>query len=131
MGAIAALQGMNYAVTVERSIQGLVGNVVGAAVALLLLSFSLGFWPSVLCIVLFQVLAEILMLTNYTLTTIAVTPVALIITGLGSTLHPTAAISRVADTLVGVVIGTLVAAVSISFADRHHVIDARPAAPTP
>ncbi|MFC8304394.1 FUSC family protein [Specibacter sp. NPDC057265] len=128
MGAVAALQGMNYAMTVQRSIQRLVGNVVGAAVALVLLSLPLGFWPSVLLVVAFQVLAELLVLKNYTLTTIAVTPMALIMTGLGSALEPTAAISRVADTLVGVVIGTLVAAVSISLADRHHVVDTKAAA---
>ncbi|MGO2542864.1 MAG: FUSC family protein, partial [Specibacter sp.] len=121
MGAVAALQGMNYAVTVQRSIQRLVGNVVGAAVAVVLLSMSLGFWPSVVFVITFQVLAELLVLKNYTLTTIAVTPMALIMTGLGSHLGPDAAFSRVADTLIGVVIGTLVAALSISMADRHHL----------
>lgn len=121
MGAVAALQGMNYAVTVQRSIQRLVGNVVGAAVAVVLLSMSLGFWPSVVFVIAFQVLAELLVLKNYTLTTIAVTPMALIMTGLGSHLGPDAAFSRVADTLIGVVIGTLVAALSISMADRHHL----------
>lgn len=121
MGAIAALQGMNYAVTVQRSIQRLVGNVVGAAIAVVILSLSLGFWPSVALVIVFQVLAELLVLKNYTLTTIAVTPMALIMTGLGSQLGPDAALSRVADTLIGVVIGTLVAALSISLADRHHL----------
>lgn len=121
MGAIAALQGLNYAVTVQRSIQRLVGNVVGAAIAVVILSLSLGFWPSVALVVVFQVLAELLVLKNYTLTTIAVTPMALIMTGLGSQLGPDAALSRVADTLIGVVIGTLVAALSISLADRHHL----------
>ncbi|PYI37161.1 FUSC family protein [Arthrobacter psychrolactophilus] len=121
MGAIAALQGLNYAVTVQRSIQRLVGNVVGAAIAVVILSLSLGFWPSVVLVIAFQVVAELLVLKNYTLTTIAVTPMALIMTGLGSHLGPDAALSRVADTLIGVVIGTLVAALSISLADRHHL----------
>lgn len=61
------------------------------------------------------------MLKNYTLTTIAVTPMALIMTGLGTNLGPDAAVSRVADTLVGVVIGTVVAAVSISRSDKQHL----------
>lgn len=121
MGAIAALQGLNYAATVQRSIQRLVGNVVGAAIAVVILSLSLGFWPSVVLVIAFQVVAELLVLKNYTLTTIAVTPMALIMTGLGSHLGPDAALSRVADTLIGVVIGTLVAALSISLADRHHL----------
>lgn len=121
MGAIAALQGLNYAVTVQRSIQRLVGNVLGAAVAIVVLSLSLGFWPSVVLVIVFQMLAELLVLKNYILTTMAVTPMALIMTGLGSHLGTDAAFSRVADTLVGVVIGVLVAAVSISRTDRHHV----------
>lgn len=126
MGAVAALQGMSYAVTVQRSIQRLVGNVVGAAVAVVLLSMSLGFWPSVAFVVAFQILAELLVLKNYTLTTIAVTPMALIMTGLGTQLGPEAAFSRVADTLIGVVVGTLVAALSISMADRHHLPTKQP-----
>lgn len=88
-------------------------------------ALSLGFWPSVALVVVFQVLAELLVLKNYTLTTIAVTPMALIMTGLGSQLGPEAAFSRVADTLVGVVIGVLVAAASISLADRHHLQDSQ------
>lgn len=121
MGAVAALQGLNYSMTVQRGIQRLVGNVLGALVAVALLSLALGFWPSVAMVVVFQVLAELLVLRNYTLTTIAVTPMALIMTGLGSHLGPEAAMTRVADTLVGVVIGVLVAAVSISLADKAHL----------
>ncbi|WP_269937325.1 FUSC family protein [Arthrobacter sp. HY1533] len=121
MGAVAALQGLNYGHTVQRGIQRLLGNVAGAVLAAALLSLSLGFWPSVALVIAFQVLAELLVLKNYTLTTIAVTPMALIMTGLGAHLGPEAAFSRVADTLVGVVIGVLVAAVSISLADRHHL----------
>ncbi|MDQ0277215.1 putative membrane protein YccC [Arthrobacter silviterrae] len=121
MGAVAALQGLDYSTTVQRSIQRLLGNVAGAALAVALLSVPLGFWPSVALVVAFQVLAELLVLKNYTLTTIAVTPMALLMTGLGSHLGPEAAFSRVADTLAGVVAGVLVAAVSISRTDRAHV----------
>lgn len=123
MGAVAALQGLNYSHTVQRGIQRVLGNVAGAVLAVVLLSLSLGFWPSVVLVIVFQVLAELLVLKNYTLTTIAVTPMALIMTGLGSHLGPEAAFSRVADTLVGVVIGVLVAAASISLTDRHHLRD--------
>ncbi|WP_315912918.1 FUSC family protein [Arthrobacter sp. lap29] len=121
MGAVAALQGLNYGHTVQRGIQRLLGNVIGAVLAIALLSLSLSFWPSVALVIVFQVLAELLVMKNYTLTTIAVTPMALIMTGLGSHLGPAAAFSRVADTLVGVVIGVLVAAVSIPLADHHHL----------
>ncbi|MHA7175409.1 FUSC family protein [Arthrobacter sp. Sr24] len=121
MGAIAAQQGLSYATTVQRSIQRLVGNVLGAIVAVGILSLALDFWPSVVLVIILQVMAELLVLKNYTLTTIAVTPMALIMTGLGTNLGPDAAVSRVADTLVGVVIGTVVAAVSISRSDKQHL----------
>ncbi|MFQ4149161.1 FUSC family protein [Arthrobacter sp. LAPM80] len=121
MGAVAALQGLNYGMAVQRGIQRVVGNVAGAVVAVVLLSLPLGFWPSVAMVIVFQVLAEIVVLKNYILTTIAVTPMALIMTGLGGHLGPDAAFSRVADTLVGVVVGVLVAALTISLADRHHL----------
>lgn len=121
MGAVAALQGVNYAVTVQRSIQRLLGNVIGALVAIVVLWFAPGFWPSVALVILFQLLAELAVLKNYTLTTIAVTPMALIMTGLGSHLGPEAAVTRVADTLVGVLAGVAVAALSISLHDRHHL----------
>lgn len=127
MGAVAALQGLNYSVTVQRGIQRLLGNVAGAVLALALLSVPLGFWPSVALVVAFQMVAELLVLTNYTLTTIAVTPMALIMTGLGSHLGPDAAVSRVADTLVGVVAGVLVAALSIPLSDRAHLAHREPA----
>lgn len=126
MGAVAALQGLNYSFTLQRGIQRMVGNVVGAALAVALLGLSLGFWPSVAMVVLFQVLAELLVMKNYTLTTIAVTPMALIMTSMGSQLGPEAALSRVADTLVGVIIGVLVAAISISLADQHHIANRQP-----
>lgn len=121
MGAVATLQGLNYSISVQRGIQRLVGNVLGALVAVALLSLSLGFWPSAAIVVLLQVAAELLVLRNYTLTTIAVTPMALIMTGMGSPLGADAAVNRVADTLVGVVLGLLVAAVSISRSDTHHL----------
>ncbi len=121
MGAVATMQGLNYSITVQRGIQRLAGNVVGAILAVGLLSMALGFWPSAVLVVVFQVMAELLVLTNYTLTTIAVTPMALVMTALGAHLGPGAAVSRVADTLVGVVLGVVVAALSISLADRHHL----------
>ncbi|WP_207345498.1 FUSC family protein [Arthrobacter sp. E3] len=125
MGAVAALQGLNYSITVQRSIQRMVGNVLGAVLALVLLSMPLGFWPAVVIVIIFVVLAELLVMTNYTLTTIVVTPMALIMTGLGAQLAPAAAFARVGDTLVGVVIGVLVAALSISVSDRHHLVARR------
>lgn len=44
----------------------------------------------------------------------------------GTGLGPEAAFSRVMDTLVGVAFGTIVAALSISLADRHHLLEGSP-----
>jgi uncharacterized membrane protein YgaE (UPF0421/DUF939 family) len=47
---------------------------------------------------------------------------ALVLIGLSAPIETSAAIARVADTLIGVVIGVVVAAVTISRADRNHVL---------
>ncbi|WP_026555582.1 FUSC family protein [Arthrobacter sp. 35W] len=121
MGAIAAMQGLNHATTVQRSIQRLVGNVLGGLLAAGLILLHLDFWPTVALVVLFQILAELLVVRSYILCTIAVTPMALLMTGIGSPLGPDAALSRVADTLLGVALGVLLSAVTVSRSDRHHL----------
>ncbi|WP_137725782.1 FUSC family protein [Prescottella subtropica] len=120
LGAIAALQGLNYAHTVQRGIQRLLGNIGGAAVAAGLLAASLGFWQAVAAVVVLQIAAELMVLVNYGLTTLVVTPMALLMTGFTTPVTAGTGVSRIADTLVGVVIGVLVAAVTVSRADRHH-----------
>ncbi|GAB2652684.1 FUSC family protein [Prescottella soli] len=121
MGAIAALQGLNYTHTVERGIQRLLGNVAGAAIAAGLIALSLGFWESVVAVVVLQIAAELMVLVNYALTSLAVTPMALVMTGFTSPMTPEAGMTRILDTLVGVVIGVVVAAVTVSRTDRHHL----------
>ena len=121
MGAIAAMQGLNYKQTVQRGIQRLVGNVGGAVVAAGLIALTLGYWQAVAVIVILQTAAELLVIKNYALTSLAVTPMALLLIGFSAPIGTEAAVARVADTLIGVVIGIVVAAVTISRSDRHHV----------
>lgn len=125
MGAMAALQGVNYRQTVQRAIQRLLGNVAGAVLAAALIALSLDYWPYALAIVVLQVVAELYVMKNYAATSVAVTAMALLLTGLGESLGPEIAMSRIADTLVGVVLGVLVAAFTIDRADRHHLRPAR------
>jgi uncharacterized membrane protein YccC len=127
MGAMAAMQGVSYAMTVQRGIQRLLGNVGGAVVAALLIAAGLGYWPTVVAIVVLQVAAELAATRNYALTSLAVTPMALLMVGLGSNISPEIGVSRVADTLIGVAVGVVVAAVTISRSDRQH-LPASPAA---
>ena len=113
MGAVAAMQGVEYHLTVRRGVQRLLGNLGGALIAGLLLAIPLGYWGAVVGIIIFQVLAEILSTVNYALCSLAVTPMALLLTGLSAGLSPDAAIDRVLDTAIGIVVGIVVAALTI------------------
>ncbi|MFD1213484.1 FUSC family protein, partial [Arthrobacter sp. GCM10027362] len=121
MAAVAALQGLTFHTTVQRGIQRLAGNVLGAAIAAGLIALALDYWQAVAAIVLLQAAAELLVIRNYLLLSMAITPMVLLLTGLGGRITAEAAVSRVADTLVGVVVGVAVAAVTISLSDRHHL----------
>ena len=122
MGAMAALQGLNYRNTVQRAIQRLLGNVGGAVVAAVLLALDPGYWPVVVAAVLFQTLTELTVTRNYGLASVGVTAMALLLTGLGRHASPDIAVDRVADTVIGVVVGVIVAAVTIRRDDRHHLV---------
>ena len=119
MGAMATMQGVAYHVTVSRGVQRLLGNIAGGLIAALLLGLGLGYWGAVIAIVICQVTAEYMATVNYAITSTVVTPMALLMTALSVGLTPEAAVARVADTLLGVVIGIVVAAVAISGADRR------------
>ncbi|MFD3745447.1 FUSC family protein [Nocardia sp. NPDC058633] len=121
MGAMAAMQGVSYAVTVQRAIQRLLGNVAGAVIAALLIAAGLGYWPTVVAIVVLQVSAELTATRNYALTSLSVTPMALLMVGLGVHISPEIGVSRIVDTLIGVMVGVVVAAVTISHSDRQHL----------
>lgn len=122
IGAMAALQGLNYRHTVQRAIQRLLGNVVGAVIAAVLLASDPGFWPMVVAIILFQTITEMFVTRNYGLASVAVTAMALLLTGLGEQAGPEIAANRIADTLIGVAVGVVVAAVTIRHDDRHHIV---------
>ncbi|MCV7321806.1 FUSC family protein [Mycolicibacterium confluentis] len=121
MGAVATMQGIGYHVAIHRGIQRLLGNVGGALLAAALLALPLGYWGAVVAIVVFQVAAEIASTVNYALTSVAVTPMALLLTGLGAGLAPHVALDRVLDTGVGIVTGIVTAAVTISVADAKQL----------
>ena len=121
MGAVAAIQGVRYHVTVQRGVSRLLGNVGGAAIAAGLLAMPLGYWWSVVAIIGFQALAEAMAPVNYTITSLAITPMALLLTALGASMAPGAAVDRVLDTLVGIVVGIVIAALTISGHDLEHL----------
>ncbi|MFG2444450.1 FUSC family protein [Nocardia fluminea] len=131
MGAMAAMQGVSYAMTVQRGIQRLLGNVGGALIGALLIAASSGYWATAVMIVVLQVSAEVMAARNYALTSLAVTPMALLMVGLGVHLTPEIGVSRIVDTLIGVTIGVVIAAVTISRSDLQHLQAAAPTGAKP
>ncbi|MFD6894614.1 FUSC family protein [Rhodococcus sp. NPDC060086] len=123
MGAMATLQGANYRHTVQRAIQRLIGNALGAVLAVVLLVLDLGYWPLVVVIVVLQTVTEMVVTRNYALASVFVTAMALMLTGLGSSIGPDVAAGRVGDTLIGVVVGVIVAALTIQRGDRAHLTE--------
>lgn len=124
MGAIATLQGINFHLTVHRGVQRLIGNVVGGVLAAGLLAVPLGYWGAVVLVVIFQVAAELLVAVNYGLCSMAVTPMALLLTAMGTGLTPDVALDRMADTALGVVFGIVIAALTIARHDTaHHIAE--------
>ncbi|STZ56586.1 FUSC family protein [Mycolicibacterium tokaiense] len=119
MGAVATMQGVGYHMTVQRGAQRLLGNIGGAVVAAALLALPLGYWGAVAAIIVFQIAAEVCAGVNYALTSLAVTPMALLLTGLGTGLAPAVAVDRIADTAIGIVVGIAVAAVAITSAEHR------------
>ncbi|MFC4606168.1 FUSC family protein [Rhodococcus kronopolitis] len=113
LGAIAAMQGLTFSHTAQRAIARLLGNVGGAVIAALLIAAAPNYWQAVVVIVALQVVAELLVVRNYALTSLAVTPMALLMVGLGTPVTPDIAVDRVLDTLVGAVVGVVVAAVTL------------------
>ncbi|PXW31386.1 UNVERIFIED_CONTAM: fusaric acid resistance family protein [Williamsia faeni] len=123
MGAIATLQGLSFHLSVHRGVQRLIGNIAGALIAAGLLALPLGYWGAVVLIVLLQTAAELLVTINYGLCSLAVTPMALLLTALGAGLTPDVALDRVLDTAVGVVLGIVVGALTIARHDTaHHTV---------
>lgn len=122
MGAVAALQGATFHLTVQRGVQRLVGNVIGGLLAAGLLLLGLDYWVTVAIIVVCQIAAEVLAVINYALCSIAVTPMALLLTSMTVDLDAAAALDRVGDTLIGILVGIAVVAITLT---RH---DDRPPA---
>ena len=122
MGAVATMQGVGYHVAIHRGVQRLLGNVGGAVLAAGLLALPLGYWGTVAAIVIFQTVAEIASTVNYALTSLAVTPMALLMTSLGAGLLPEVAVDRVLDTGVGILTGIVIAAITISRAEADQLI---------
>lgn len=121
MGAVAVMQGVHLHTNMHRALQRMLGTVLGAGLVWLILSCHPSIWVLIVLIAIFQVVTEIVIGSNYALGQILVTPMALLMTYLAS--HGEAASAqlvpeRVLDTLVGAVVGMLLAVVYSTLEDR-------------
>ncbi|WP_168707335.1 FUSC family protein [Gordonia paraffinivorans] len=113
LGAVATLQGVNYSHTVQRGIQRLLGNAAGAVLAAAFLAVDPGYWPLAIAAVACQTGAELTVTRNYAAATTFVTGTALLLTAIGNPVGADVAAARVGDTLIGVVIGVALAALTV------------------
>jgi uncharacterized membrane protein YccC len=126
IGATAVLQGTHLHITMHRAVQRMVGTVLGAGVAGLILASHPSFWLVLLSVVVLQFITELVIGFNYALGVIAVTPMALLMTSLAAPAAATAMpMARVLDTALGAGVGIVFALVFSSLDDRarlaaHH-----------
>ncbi len=109
--ATAPLSGTDTATRLARTTHRLVGTLAGLGVAYLILAGDPDTLLLVAAVALFQVLTELLVARNYALAMIAITPMALILTYLGSPMDaPRLVTDRLIETLIGaaVIVAVLV-----------------------
>lgn len=120
MGAMAAMTGPHLYHALHRGVQRLLGVVIGAAIAGVILIFEPNVWQMMALIVGLQIITEIIIGSNYALGQMLVTPMALLMTVIGmpgvSGFHM--ASERIWDTLIGAAIGLVLAILLSSQPDR-------------
>lgn len=109
LAAIVPLSAPGRTAQVERGLHRVIGTALGVVVTAFLLSFPSQPWQLVVWVVILQFLAEMLVLRNYSLALMFITPLALLMVQLG---HPQPAgpmlTARVAETAIGVAVGIAV-----------------------
>ncbi|MDQ0189026.1 FUSC family protein [Alicyclobacillus cycloheptanicus] len=117
----SVLQGATMVATMHRTIQRAAGTALGVLVAGAILALHPPVWCLIVCLMAFQCIAEIMIVRNYGLAVIAITPLPLILIESG---YPTmkAGIlvnARLLDTLLGCAIGIFIALLFRRHTDRH------------
>ncbi|WP_460773358.1 FUSC family protein [Microbacterium sp. GXF7504] len=119
VAAVAALGGTQLTARLVRGLQRLGGTLVGVLIAAGVLALQLPPIATIAVAVLCQAGAELFIGRNYGLAMIFVTPLALLMIDLAVPSDPAVLLQdRVLDTLIGVVIGTVVAVVSAALRRR-------------
>ncbi|WP_307874560.1 FUSC family protein [Frankia nepalensis] len=108
--AATVVQGTTVRAAGRRSLQRAAGTAVGVLVALGILSVQLPAWWLIAMIAVLEVGAQILMAANYALSTVLITPLALILVEFARPGTPPAELAapRLLDTLLGCAVGLAV-----------------------
>lgn len=131
LGAIAALQGAELRHVGVRALQRGLGTVLGALLAYPLLHAGMSYWALAGCVLALQVITELVVARHYGLAMLTITPMALLMSSMAApTSAATLAWARSADTVLGAVVGVLVAVLLAPAAalDRVHQVDPTPSA---
>lgn len=107
VGAAATLQGRHVHTNTPRALQRALGTAVGALLAWPLLEAHLGFWAVLGVVVALQVVTELLVLRNYAVAMLVITPMALLMTSLGAPADGSLALDRALTTALGAAVGVL------------------------
>ncbi|MCY1138491.1 FUSC family protein [Actinoplanes sp. Pm04-4] len=104
VSAVAVLQGASLRLSRHRAIQRAGGTTIGLLIAGAAVAVPGGPWVLVVEILIAQVIAELLVVRNYGLAMLAVTPLALLVGELG---HETPPLDLIGDRLIQTVLGCL------------------------
>lgn len=123
IGATAVMQGSHLHITLHRALQRMAGTLVGALLVWMILSAQPPFWAIVAAIAAFQFITEVVIGYNYALGQITITPMALLMTYLAAPAANASEMSmeRVFDTMLGAVLGIVLAVIFSTFDDRRHL----------
>lgn len=115
VAAVAPLSAPGRSAQLARALHRVVGTLLGMVTSALLLALGLDPVPTVLVVVVLQVVTEMLVGRNYALALLFITPMALL---MGQVVAPRPAGPLLADRLVETVIGALVGVAVILLGDR-------------
>jgi uncharacterized membrane protein YccC len=125
VSAVAVLQAASLRLSRQRALQRAGGTILGLLIAGGAVAIPGGPWVLVAAIVVAQVVAELLVIRNYGLAMLAVTPLALLVGELGRKSPPLDLIGdRLVQTVIGCLLGLAAAAVVSNRAAGRHLDDA-------
>ncbi|MDS9470117.1 FUSC family protein [Paracoccus sp. MBLB3053] len=123
MGALAVMQGSHLHISLNRALQRMVGTILGAILAWLILFQGPSLWAIICALFLLQFATEMIIGANYGLGQVLVTPMALLMSHLAAPHVAGAAMApeRILDTLLGVCVGMACAVLFSSNDDRRYL----------